>query len=159
MKRNSINMTKIINITCALLMLAMLVCQFVPYWNVAGSQASISGYVWFPDDHNDFTEYFRTNLGNDTFYSGSIAGINVLTIVACALGFYFNLRNADDVWPPAVSVLCGAIGLFSYIAYPAYRMGSMWPLHVAGYAVLIVLSLISVLSKLRLQKQQCQQKC
>lgn len=143
MKENSAGFTRGINIVCAILMLALLVCQFVPFWSLDGETSSIGGYVWFPDDHTNFTAYFQEKLNDSDFYSGSIAGINVVIILACAVGFILCLRYSNKIWPNIISAACGIVGMLSYIAYPIFRMGSLWELHIALCVGMLILAIIS----------------
>lgn len=125
-------------------MLALLVCQFVPFWSLGEETVSINGYIWFCTDHENFTSYFQEALNDEVFNAGTIVGVNLITMLACVLGIVFCIKNSEDIWPGLISVICGVVGLFSYIAYPVYRMGAGWGLHVAVCVGMILAAGVSL---------------
>lgn len=130
MKKNPIRLRKTMNILCAVLMLVLLVCQFLPYWSIDGDTASIAGYVWLSEEGNAFTEHFRSTLNDPDFYAGKIVLMNVIMIAAGAIGIISCLFRSEDWQSIIFPGVCGIFGVISYLAYPAYRMGSAWLLHL-----------------------------
>ncbi len=130
MKKNPIRLRKTMNILCAILMLALLVCQFIPFWSLNGDTASIAGYVWLSEEGNAFTEHFRSTLNDPNFYAGKIVLMNVFTIVASVVGMIMCLGHSTELQPTVFSGICGIVGVISCLAYPVYRMGTLWPLYL-----------------------------
>lgn len=145
MKRNKIDLTRVINIACAVLMLALLICQFVPFWSLGDQQASIGGYIWFPEHHGDLTAHFQKTLNDRAFDAGDIVGTNIMIIVASVIGVIFCLKNAEDAWPAIFPAVCGIAGLYGCIAKPVFRLGAMWPLHLVLSIVMLALAVVSLL--------------
>lgn len=147
MKRNTISPTKTINIVCAVLMLALLVCQFIPFWSVGEQYVSIGGYVWFPEDHGDLTVHLQESLNNSDFTAGSIVWIHLIMLLVSAAGFAFCLKNSDAVWPAVFPAVCGVVGICGYITQPVLQMGAAWPLHLVLSIVTLVLAVVSLVCK------------
>lgn len=152
MKRNSTSSTRGINIVCAVLMFALLICQFVPFWNLDGETSSIGGYVWFPDDHSTFTSHFQETLNDGDFYSGSIAGINVLIMLACVAGVVFCIKNLEDFWPVVFPVACGILGLYQYLAISVFRLGNNWGIHLVICIAMLVMAIVTFIVWIRDRK-------
>lgn len=131
MKINTINITRICNVVCALLMFALLVTQFLPFWSLDGQEVSIAGYIGFPEDHIDYTQHFRKLLNDDGFGAGNIVLINVMIMLSSVVGTVLCLKNTDKTWPSIFPAVCGIAGLVQYIATPVFQLGSNWGLHLA----------------------------
>ena len=62
-KEVSFKRTRLGDIVCAVLMLAVLVLQFTPYWHIGEGEeqqnVSIGAYVWFPTDHKEVDTYMK----------------------------------------------------------------------------------------------------
>ena len=152
MKERTFNLTTTINLVCAILMLALLICQFVPFWSLDGREVSIGGYIWFPSDNDDFTAYFQEWLNDGDFYSGSIVGINVLIMLACAAGFVFCIKNSEELWPIVFPAACGILGLYQYLAIPVFQLGSNCGIHVAICIATLVMAIIALIAWVRDRK-------
>lgn len=146
MKRNTVNLTRIFNVVCAVLMLALLICQLVPFWSLEGREVSIGGYVWFVSDHGDLTAYFQEWLGNGDFDAGSIAGIDTIIIVACVIGLIFCLKNNEDIWPVIFPAVCGILGLYQYITFPVFQLGNNWGFHLAICIAMLVMAIVTFIA-------------
>jgi len=143
MKRNPINVISVINIACAILMLGLLICQFVPFWNMDGQEVSIGGYAWFPTDHSDFTAHFQQLLETKEDLAGGVALINTIVLLVGAAGLIFCLKNSADVWPAVFPTVCGVTIIVGYIVRPVFRLGAMWQLHVVLAIVMLAMAIFS----------------
>lgn len=144
MKEKSIHLTRTINILCAVLMLALLILQFVPFWNLDGESVSIGGYVWFCIDHSNFTSYFQEVLNNTEFNAGNIALFNTVTMAACVVGLIMCLKNSDNHWPSIIPAVYGILGIVGYIAYPVFKLGTQWGLHIGLCIGMLILAAVSL---------------
>lgn len=140
--KKTINAMRIINIVCAVLMLGLLVCQFVPFWSMDGQEVSIGGYAWFPTDHEDFTAYFQQSLSNPNLNAGNVALINTIVMLAGVVGLIFCLKNSEDVWPAAFPAVCGITVIIGYVARPVFRMGVMWQLHLVLAIMMLAMAVL-----------------
>ena len=152
MKERTFNLTTTINIVCAILMLALLICQFVPFWNLDGREASIGGYIWLESHYDGFTAYFQEWLNDGDFYSGSIVGVNVILMLACTAGIVFCFKYLDDFLPAVFSVVCGAVGLYQYIAMPVFQLGNNWRIHLAICIAMLVMAIVAFIAWVRDRK-------
>jgi len=143
MKKNPIRLRKTMNILCAVLMLVLLVCQFLPFWSIDGDAASIAGFIWLPFDHEGLTSHFQTTLNDPDFYAGKIVLMNAIVIAASAIGTIFCLSHSEDWWSTIFPGVCGIFGVISYLAVPAYRMGSAWLLHLLLSIGILLLAAIA----------------
>ncbi len=150
MKRK-IDLTRLTTILCAIPTLGLLICQFLPFWKLGDQHISINRFIWFCFEHADYEKYFGEFLGNPKFSAGNIVGCNVITLIACVLGVFFCIKKPDELWTAAFPVIGAAAGLYSYIAYPIYRIGSLWGLHIA--MCIIMLALVERIILLRLMKR------
>lgn len=152
MKRNTVNLTRIISVVCAVLMLALLVCQFIPFWNLDGREASIGGYIWLESHYDGFTAYFQEWLNDGDFYSGSIVGVNVILMLACAAGIVFCIKNSEELWPIVFPAACGILGLYQYLAIPVFQLGSNCGIHLAICIATLVMAFIALIAWVRDRK-------
>ena len=63
------------SVVCSVLMLAILVLMFVPFWSYVGENeetfepetrtTSINGYLWFPSDHKGIEDMFNEPIEGD----------------------------------------------------------------------------------------------
>lgn len=132
------------NIVCAVLMLGLLACQFIPFWSMDGQQISIGGYVWFPTDHEDLTAYFRQSLGNSNFSAGNVALINAIVLLAGTVGLIMCLKNSGEVWPSVFPAVCGITVIIGYAARPVLRMGKMGQLHLVLAIIMLVMAVFGI---------------
>ena len=159
MKKSEL-ITKIVNIVCAVLMLALIVCQFLPFWVVDGESTSIQSFCWFStkDKQMEVQNYLQDTLGKDAYFvrtknivafeKNPKPGINEAIVPALgvlafgALGVYFCLRNfkkpINGIW----ALLCGLSCVVGYMILPAYQLGQNWMIHVALGGVITALSLV-----------------
>ena len=115
------------NLICTVLMMALLVCYFLPFWNVDGQTASIGGYIWMPENHQNITEYFRLN--SEEFLSSgmnSIVGMPILLLVTCGIGIFCGIVKPSSLLTPVMGMVCCISGLVGFLGEPIFRMGGSW---------------------------------
>ncbi len=145
MKTQNTKLARLATILCAVPALGLLICQLLPFWELEGEKISISKFIWFCFEHTNFETFFKNYLGDRNFSAGSIAGMNALTLLGCALGIFFCIKNSDRPRPLLFPAVGAATALYSYIAYPIYRIGANWQIHLVfciATLVMVVLSLI-----------------
>lgn len=137
MKNTFSLLTKIIGIVCAVLMLASLVLQFVPCWEIEDGTMSISEYVWFPYHHNDFTKEYREWTGDDMLSSGDLSGSNPLLLAFGVLGIVFCLIRSKKAWVYLLPIVCGVCVLSQCL--PVLSYGAQYLIGTALYMPLLML--------------------
>lgn len=122
-------MIRLCNIICVVLMLAMLVCQLLPFWAVGENQVSIQEHTWFPWLNEDLTDLFVDTFGRD-FMLKDIVLVPFVMLFGCVLGAIFcllKLKSAGIAWIP---FFVGLVGIIGYLTVPALQMGALWPVHL-----------------------------
>lgn len=119
------------SVVCAVLMLALLVCQFVPFWTVpeTGESVSISRYIWFPDECDDLEDYLQTAVHED-FTVNELVLQPVLMLALSALGAALCFIKRDSTPVLIAPIACGLIGIWGYLAQPALQLGGGWVIHL-----------------------------
>lgn len=158
MKKEKI--TPICNIVCAVLLLATLIMQFVPFWTCTGCKThkdveqgvSVAEYFWLPDHHspvtNELTEVYRDIYGHDykdpttgkklTFKADYILPSVLTVFLGCIAGIVFCVLKRKKFIMAAIPLVVGIAGLSGFLTYPALRVGMNVNLHVIVFAVVTV---------------------
>ena len=143
---------RIINIVCAVLMLALIVLQFLPFWTTnEGVSASVQSVTWLPKSANEqaVQKYFQATLGKDVYSMlPTTPSINQLVVPALGvlafglLGLYFCLTKSSKPIHGIWALLCGLSCVIGYLVVPVYQLGSGWIIHVALGGVITALSIV-----------------
>ncbi len=116
---------KLVGYICALLMLALVVLQFMPYWNFQATvknketkqneevemNVSIQQYVWLPEDNKDCTKFLQAETGDSKFAAGNIIAFPVLALIVSAVGIVFILINPEFKFIFLFPMIVGIVGL------------------------------------------------
>ena len=54
--KKKLTVSQICSVVCAVLLLALVVCQFMPFWTAEEESVSIQKCVWFPQECKDITK-------------------------------------------------------------------------------------------------------
>lgn len=151
-KKSRMNRVSVMNIVCAVLMLALLVMQFTPFWQYGedGATASIGGYIWFPTENAEVESYLKANV--DGFAIDQLVAVAVLILVLSAAGAALCLIKPQMAVTPVVTMACGLLGMYAYLAKPALRLGMHWGLYLALCAGMILLGALVLYWKMRESK-------
>lgn len=131
------------NAACAILMVALLILQFTPFWELDGQQISIGGYIWFPTDHEDLTTHFREVVAPD-FKVDSLVLSSLIQLLLPAAGIALLLYDKESIYIPICSAVCGIGLLWSYLSKPVFRLGSSWMIYPVLSAILLLSALIAI---------------
>lgn len=134
-KEVSFKRTRLGAIVCAVLMLAVLVLQFTPYWHIGEGEeqqdVSIGAYVWFPTDHKEVDTYMKEQVSSDFNISG-VVGVHTLVLVLSAAGLVLCLIKPTMPVSPVLVMGSSVSGLVGCLGMKAFQLGSTW-------AVLLIL--------------------
>ena len=128
------------SILCGILMLALVILQFTPFWSANGDSASLQGMTWFPGAHNVLDTYFQTELRNDYSLNSLVLPticILVLGVAGCVM-YVIKPQAAGNGW---FALGCGISGLWGYLFMPVYQLGSGWILPLILSCLCIVCSI------------------
>lgn len=151
-KESRMNRVSVVNIVCAVLMLALLVMQFTPFWQYGeeGATASIGSYIWFPTKNAEVESYLKANV--DGFAIDQLVTVAVLMLVLSAAGAALCLIKPQMAITPVVTIACGLVGVYACLAKPALRLGMHWGLHLALCAGMLLLGALALYWKARESK-------
>ena len=128
-KEVSFKRTRVGAMVCAVLMLAVLVLQFTPFWHVGEGEeqqdVSIGAYVWFPSDHKEVDAYMKEQVSSDYNISG-VVGVHALVLVLAVAGLALCLVKPNMPVSPVAVVGCGLSGLVGCLGMKAFQLGSTW---------------------------------
>ena len=150
--KKSERVIRIVNIACAVLMLALIVCQFLPFWTTNdGASASVQQMCWFPtrDNQKVVQKYFQQELGKDVYgMTAQNRSINELVVPALGvlcfglLGIYFCVKKPNKPINGIWALACGLFCVIGYLIIPPYALGAGWLIHVALGGVISALSIV-----------------
>lgn len=142
--------TKWMQISCAVMLAALIMLQFAPFWQVgdeAGSSASINAYVWFPENNKDVGKYLEGAI--EGFTINSIVPTNVLVWVLGVAGVILACVQNGHVMTSLVHLAAGACGAWGYLTLPALQLGSGWGLHLVLCIGLIACGIAGMVTSIR----------
>ena len=126
-KNNPIN---VFDIICAVLMLALVVCLFMPFWTVGTESISMQEYIWMPEANEAFTDYFQDAIHKD-FRVNDVTLVPIFVLVSGVLGAYFCLIKRSKLGACVCTLCCGIIGMIGFLTSPAMQMGAYWQVYLA----------------------------
>ena len=141
------NQTAALMLMCAVLMAILLVLQFTPFWHYgeAGESASISGYVWFPDDYKALDSWLGEQAeGHDL---NSFVGTPILLMVLSVLGAVVCLVKPEKSLTALMPTVCGAAVLIAYLTTPVLRLGAGWTWHLLIGTLLLALGIYGLMQR------------
>ena len=152
MTRKASNLTPILNVICAVLMLVLLVLlvlQFMPFGTYGDPATPVSsqGYIWFPGDHTGLDKALKESVSAD-YSINDVLLMPILTLVLGAVGIVLCLIQSDNPFVSLLPAACGLAGTWGYLTGAAFHVGSGWVFHLILCIALLALGLISLISLL-----------
>lgn len=144
----------LINVILGLLMVAVLVCQFLPFWTVNGQSASLLDVSarQYPQYGGAKPVIDGLDEGLGGFSHLDVATQVLLTIVFSAIGGYLAFMGRNCYIKMACAVICVGMGAWLFFTVPAFTLGIM------GYVVLgvevaaLIMGLVALLDSLKKSK-------
>ena len=151
MRNKKNNLSRICLYICAVLCLALIVTQFLPFWtaevsvkNAEGERIkqeetlSIWGYLSFPEEdvQKQFGKNFTSTFGDDYAING-IAGTACLILGLGIVSIIFILLKSDKPWTFMLPMACGISGVFGYLTQPVLQTGNLWIVHLIASALIV----------------------
>ena len=150
MKTGNMKLTRIMNIACAVIALALLVMQFTPFWYMGeGTEpVSIGGYVWFPSDHGEVTSYLQEQVSGD-FKVNDVIAMPILVLLLSVATMVVCVWKMDNPLAVLLPMACGLAGVWGFLAKAAFRLGSTWSFQLVLCIALIALGAVALVSGLK----------
>ncbi len=139
------NKIKACSRACAVLLALLVLCQFLPYWHVAGENGgsvSICDLTWFPHLYPELKAHLSTLV--EGFPVNGVAYLSVLLMVLSGVGIFLCLRKGGSS-PSVLPVIIGVAGAAGYLCQPTMMAGTYWALHLALLVLVAVTGLCAVL--------------
>ena len=154
-----------INYVCVLLLLAVLMTQFLPFWGCTDCKTheedrvvSIAEYTWFPEHHKPITkgmtDVYLTEYGQDykddngknyKFAVDDVIVTCAIVLISGALGVVLCLIFAKRAFVTLLPLACGVAGVVGYLSSPALKIGVNYNIHVILLIVTAVVALAGVI--------------
>ena len=112
------NIVKYLSFALAIVILALLVMQFLPFWTTEKETVSINDYLWLPNEHKSVTKLFKAELDDKKFDPIKIVLWPVLTLVLGVAGIILCFIKKDTLLPYLMTILCGLAGMLTYLTNP-----------------------------------------
>ena len=142
------NIVKYLSFALAIVILALLVMQFLPFWTTEKETVSINDYLWMPNEHKSVTKLFKAELDDKKFDPIKIVLWPVLTLVLGVAGIILCLIKKDTLLPYLMTILCGLAGMLTYLTNPVYQWGANWIVHLIVAIVVLVAGVAGLVLKL-----------
>lgn len=136
--------SKICNIIGIILMGALLVLHFMPFWSYDGMATSIQSYVWFPTDHAALESYISGQIGG-SYSINSIVLMPVIVLVTIVIGIIMCIIMSDNLLVGLLPLGCGLVGIWGYLSKAAFQLGTNWSLHLIICIIMVVVAALRML--------------
>lgn len=144
MKGNKLPSVVVCNAVCVLLLAVLLVLQFTPFWELDGQQISIGSYIWFPTEHSDLTGYIQEETVNPDYRIDSLVLPSIVQLVIPAAGIFLFLYNREGIFVQICAAVSGLVGIWSFLCKPAFRLGTIWYVHLILVILLLIAGIVSL---------------
>lgn len=141
----------VFNTVFAVVMIAVLLCQFLPFWTVGDQTASLLDVS--ARQYDQYGGCLPLIEALDDILGGfSYTDINtqvLLTIVCAALAVFMAFAGKNGFMKAACAVLCMGFGLWLYFTVPAFSMGVMGYVVLACEAMGVVAGVLVLIDSLK----------
>ncbi len=144
----------IVNVIFGVIMAAVLVCQFLPFWTVNGQSASLLDVS--ARQYDQFGGALPVIRGLDKILGGfthhDVATQVLLTIVFSAIGTLLAFTGQNGFIKLACAVACVGFGAWLFFAVPAFTMGIMGYVVLGAEAAALLTGVVVLLDYLKNRK-------
>ena len=147
------NTVKIIIAACALLLVALLILQFIPFFEYEGEKVSLAQYLWLTYEYKPLTRYFDKEFDTETNLK-DMMWVPLGIFVLCVVGPVLYIFNRDKLVAPVCAIICGGVTVFGFLTIPVFQTGKTWVIQVAVGALMIVVGIVAVAFKVIVTKKE-----
>ena len=174
----------ICNFVCAVLLIAVLVMQFQPFWTCSkckthkgvDKEVSIAEYMWIPKHHepiaDDMTDLYREYYGPDykdpatgrkfSFKPNYILPAMLTVFLGSIVGIVCCVLFHKKFFLTAIPLIVGIAGMLGHLSYPALQVGHNASTHLLVFIIVTAVSavcfllstILAILSKPRKMPRQ-----
>lgn len=140
-------MLKIGRWVCLALALALVVCQFVPFWTVEGKTISIAQYIWLPTYLKDVTRVFAAKYPEFASMN-AFGGAPILLLASGAVSVFLTLfKKHLGIVFGGLTALCGGCAI-ACVSIPVYHYlsNALWLVQACIGGVALVAGLITMIA-------------
>lgn len=137
--KKKLTVGQICSVVCAVLLLALVVCQFMPFWTAEEESVSIQKCVWLPQECKDITKMLDKTVEVEI---NDIVLMPVVVLVSGVVGAFFCAVQPKKIWAAICPLACGIVGSYGYLTMPAFQLGSMWILHLLLSILILLLGVV-----------------
>ena len=125
--------TKIFCIATAVLLIALFVFQFLPFWTVEDKTISMNGYIWFPEKNGAISAEFKGIMRDGGYLPDKNAEQNwinwlvlwpVMQTIFILLGTLLHIKAKGHGFMLLFPIACGVSGILGFTRHPILQMGS-----------------------------------
>ena len=155
--------TKLFCIITAVLMLALFVFQFLPFWTVGEKTISLNGYLWLPEHNGDISAEFKgimKDLGYlpdknaETNWINWLALWPVMQTVFLIVGIGLHYKAKGNGFMLLFPIACGVSGILGFTRHPILQMGSTWVIQLVISILMIVVAVVGLVLMFKLYVEQ-----
>jgi len=132
---------------CLPLALALLICQFIPFWTVEGKNISIAQYIWLPTYLKDVTRVFAAEYPEFASMNAFGGAPILLLFSAGAVVFMTLFKKHLSIVFGGLLALCGGAAI-SCATIPVYHYlsNSLWLIQAIIGGVALVVGLVVMIA-------------
>lgn len=139
------------SIICLVLLLASIVCMFVPCWTYEGKEGvtsvSVADYISVPQDHRELTTLFREYTGAKKLTTSVALPLFVLLLAGIA-ALVAGVLKLKTLVPALCCTALGALGLYTGLTNIPLMLSSLWlPLTIV-YGLILVFAVLQMVQRL-----------
>ena len=136
--KKSLSKMQWFGIAVSVLMFALFVLHFLPYWRYQGESVSIAGYVIRPYEYSTFTNLFRSYFGNKYRITLLFGLPMALTMVGCLVGSVLCTLKSSKAVVYLAPIASGALCIYGLLNGKPYALSSLRvPMIVVAALVLL----------------------
>lgn len=142
----------ILNIVCLILLLASVVCLFVPCWAYEADEGTVAvsvvEYISDPGSHRTLTRLFQDYTGEKKLTTRTALPLFVLLVggIAAIVGGALKFNTAI----PALCAVClGTLGLYVYLTNVPVMLGTMRIPQMIIYGLMFVSGVVQLVLMFR----------
>lgn len=144
MKSCDTSRLRVTNIIVAVLILAVCLMMFMPFWHYDEESVSINGYVWFPTEHSSLETYLEGELGYKTEIN-QIIRMPIIMFVTGWIGIFLCFFKLSGAWQMICSLPFGVCGFIGFITCGALRLGNLWWLMMLLCIAVVLVDIVGLI--------------
>lgn len=149
MSRSAIrNIVVIVSVACIVAMLALLVMQFLPYWNYTNRSeealtSSIQKFTWFP--YKDAPLEKALKAADENYNINLFAIMPFVLLIATVVSLVLTIIQPKGFLAGLIYIIAGAAAVWGYTSFKVYSIGTTYQLQLTLSYVILALAVIRLI--------------